>query len=45
MASVKVFSYPGACSRVTMSALEEAGVPYVDRWIDITGSVANLFDD
>lgn len=30
-----IFSYPGACSRVTMTALEEIGAPYEDRWVDI----------
>lgn len=35
MAQPIIFSYPGACSRVTMTALEEIGAPYEDRWIDI----------
>lgn len=30
-----VFFSPGACSRVTMTALEQAGVDYGARWIDI----------
>lgn len=35
MSQTVIYAYPGACSRVTMTALEEAGVPYIDRWIDI----------
>lgn len=31
-----LYAYPAACSRVTLSALEEAGVEFDDRWIDIT---------
>lgn len=31
-----LYAYPGACSRVTLSALEEAGLQFEDRWIDIT---------
>ncbi len=30
-----LYAYPGACSRVTLSALEEAGLDFEDRWIDI----------
>ncbi|MEH6832991.1 MULTISPECIES: glutathione S-transferase family protein [Falsihalocynthiibacter] len=35
MTQTIIFSYPGACSRVTMTALEEIGAPYEVRWIDI----------
>ncbi|MGR6429708.1 glutathione S-transferase family protein [Rhizobium sp. PAMB 3174] len=38
MSETVIYAYPGACSRVTLSALEEAGVPYVDQWVDIRGN-------
>lgn len=36
MTNIILYSYPGACSRVTMCALEEAGIAYKTSWIDIT---------
>ena len=33
-----LFTHPGACSRVTMTALEEAGADYEARWIDLAAS-------
>lgn len=38
MSDTILFAYPGACSRVTMSALEESGVDYDLRWIDIASN-------
>ena len=38
-ANIIVFMYPGACSRVTMSALEEIGVPYEDRCVNLGAGV------
>ncbi len=35
MSQTVLYAYPGACSRVTLTALEETGAPYLDRWIDI----------
>ena len=34
-AKMELFMFPGACSRVTMSALEEAGLAYSDQLINI----------
>ena len=34
-ADLKVFMFPGACSRVTMNALEEAGLSYADTLVNI----------
>jgi glutathione S-transferase len=39
MASIILFMYPGACSRVTMTALEEAGVDYEDRTVNLGAGV------
>ena len=36
-----IYMYPGACSRVTMTALEEAGVDYEDRAVDLGGGGQN----
>lgn len=36
MVSVTLFSYSGACSRVTMTALEEAALVQTVQWTDIT---------
>ncbi|WP_417248696.1 glutathione S-transferase family protein [Celeribacter sp.] len=36
MRNITLYSYPGACSRVTMCALEEAGLAYDTCWIDVT---------
>lgn len=33
-----IFTHPGACSRVTMTALEEAGAAYEARWVDLSAS-------
>ncbi len=35
MAEIVLFQYPGACSRVTMSALEEIGLDYADRLVNL----------
>lgn len=35
MADLVLFHLPGACSRVTMTALEQAGADYVDRIVDL----------
>ncbi|MCK5746787.1 MULTISPECIES: glutathione S-transferase family protein [Hyphomicrobiales] len=35
-AEITIFAYPGACSRVTISALEEIGTEFDVRWIDIS---------
>ena len=37
-AEITIFAYPGACSRVTISALEEIGTEFDVRWIDIDGN-------
>ena len=37
MAEATLFQFPGACSRVTMSALEEIGLDYTDRFINLLG--------
>ena len=34
-AEMTLFMFPGACSRVTMSALEEAGLDYEDRMVNL----------
>lgn len=34
MTPLILYSYPGACSRVTMTALEETGAVFEDRWVD-----------
>lgn len=34
--ALTLFHFPGACSRVTLNALEEIGVPYEDRPVDIS---------
>lgn len=34
MAKIILFQFPGACSRVTMTALEEIGLDYEDRMVD-----------
>ena len=36
MTETILFQYPGACSRVTMSALEEIGLPFTDRLVDLS---------
>lgn len=33
-----LFTHPGACSRVTMTALEEIGAAYEARWIDLAAN-------
>jgi len=35
MTIILLYHTPGACSRVTMSALEETGVGFEDRAVDI----------
>jgi glutathione S-transferase len=37
MAKLAIYMYPASCSRVTMSALEEIGVEYEDRPVDLGG--------
>ncbi|WP_206243968.1 glutathione S-transferase family protein [Novosphingobium terrae] len=39
-----VFCFPGACSRVTMTALEEIGAPYEDRVVNIRESAQKSAD-
>ena len=41
MSDLIIYMYPGACSRVTMTALEEAGVNYEDRGVDLGGGGQN----
>ena len=36
MADIVLLHYPGACSRVTISALEEIGVDYEDRTVNLS---------
>lgn len=35
MSNIAIYMAPGACSRVTMTALEEAGLDYEDRTLDL----------
>lgn len=35
MTELTLFHLPGACSRVTLTALEQVGLPYQDRMIDL----------
>jgi glutathione S-transferase len=35
MTELTLFHLPGACSRVTLTALEQVGLPYEDRMIDL----------
>lgn len=35
MSNIILFQFPGACSRVTMTALEEIGLDYEDRFVDL----------
>lgn len=35
MAELKLYHFPGACSRVTMTALEHAGCDYEDEMVDL----------
>lgn len=44
MSRFELFMYPGACSRVTMTALEEIGVDYEDRCIDLGGGAQSGAD-
>lgn len=37
MRAMTLFHFPGACSRVTMNALEEIGLDFEDRPVDILG--------
>jgi glutathione S-transferase len=37
MTKTIIYMYPGACSRVTMAAMEEIGLDYEDRAIDLGG--------
>ena len=41
MAKIIMFQFPGACSRVTMTALEEIGLDFEDRAVNL-GAVAQL---
>lgn len=34
---IVIYQYPGACSRVTMTALEECGLKFEDRCVDLAG--------
>lgn len=38
MPDLKLFHFPGACSRVTLTALEQVGVPYGDEVVDLASS-------
>ena len=44
MSAIILFMYPGACSRVTMTALEEIGIAYDDRCIDLGGGAQSGAD-
>lgn len=35
MPALKLFHFPGACSRVSLAALEQAGCPYSDELVDL----------
>lgn len=35
MAEMKLYHLPGACSRVTLTALEQVGVPYTDKIVNL----------
>jgi glutathione S-transferase len=35
MAQIVIYQFPGACSRVTMTALEEIGLPYEERVVNL----------
>ncbi len=35
MTALKLFHFPGACSRVTMTALEHIGVPFEDEMVNL----------
>ncbi len=39
MAEIVLYMFPGACSRVTMTALEEVGVTYEDRTVNLRADV------
>lgn len=42
--TLTLFTHPGACSRVTMTALEEAGAAYEARWINLAASAQHSDD-
>jgi len=35
MSQITLYQFPGACSRVTLSALEEIGLPYTDQVVNL----------
>jgi glutathione S-transferase len=35
VSNITLYMYPGACSRVTMTALEEIGLDYEDRTVNL----------
>ena len=44
MANILLYMAPGSCSRVTMTALEEVGVPFEARTVDLGGGEQNGAD-
>ena len=44
MTETILFQHPGACSQVTMAALEEIGLPFTDRLVDMTAGAQKEAD-